>query len=704
MRLRAGPDEAPLGRPAGRHMPARRAAGAVAAGAFALILGLHASPGFAADEPADSHAAHHPAAGMAPGMPADAPSMAPPGAPAGMAAMMDMMKPVGSPPAAGMPNAPAPATAPGAMPMPPATAASAPMAVPGAGGGMAGMGAGCCGGAGPKPFYAALMAMPSLTPEARQFIQAEADRRLGDGTERITTGQMQLHHALAASDQAAAQQGAASVRQGLLLVESGDSALQALAEGQPPRQIALAWFKGQANIPLPAGMDMGDGPWGLSWVHLTTMALLAASLAAALALHFARMRRAAVLVERLSGAAPAATASPPGMAPAPPGLAPAPPAPPASPPAALAAAPGPAPPGARSKQWAGLLRVAAIFQETATVKTFRLMDPGGGAIPFTFLPGQFLTFAAEIDGKPIRRSYTIASSPTQRDHVELTVKREDLGIESRYLHDHVAVGDLLQLAGPSGAFTFTGAEASGIVLIAGGVGITPMMCIIRYLADRSYPGDIFFLYGARTTEDFIFREELEHLQKRHANLHVAATMSRAEGATWMGAEGPVSQGFIARAVPGIAARRVHLCGPPAMMDAVKAALLELGVPRQQVKTEAFGPARGAAPPAAPPASPAPAPALAAATAAPSAQATVQFSKSAKSGPLAPDQSVLEAAEAIGLSIDFSCRVGTCGTCVVPLSSGAVAMEVEDGLPPDQKARGMILACQAKSVGDLVVDA
>ena len=83
---------------------------------------------------------------------------------------------------------------------------------------------------------------------------------------------------------------------------------------------------------------------------------------------------------------------------------------------------------------------------------------------------------------------------------------------------------------------------------------------------------------------------------------------------------------------------------------------------------------------------------------------VEFSRAGKTGHLAKDQCVLEAAEAIGVSIDFECRVGTCGRCKVPLTKGVVTMEVEEGLPPEDKARGVILACQAKSTGDLVVEA
>ena len=83
---------------------------------------------------------------------------------------------------------------------------------------------------------------------------------------------------------------------------------------------------------------------------------------------------------------------------------------------------------------------------------------------------------------------------------------------------------------------------------------------------------------------------------------------------------------------------------------------------------------------------------------------MRFSVSKKTGPLRRDQSVLEAAEAIGVEIDYSCRVGTCGVCRVRLLEGAVTMQVEEGLQPGDKERGIILACQAKSPGNLVVEA
>ena len=358
--------------------------------------------------------------------------------------------------------------------------------------------------------------------------------------------------------------------------------------------------------------------------------------------------------------------------------------------------------------WKGRLRVSAIYKETPSVKTFRLQDPDGGIIPFAFLPGQFLTYSAEIDGKTVRRSYTIASSAAQTAYVETTIKREDGGVFSDYMHDKVKEGDILDVMAPSGNFTFTGREADSVVLIGGGVGITPLMAAIRYLFDIAWPGQIHLVYGAQSTEQFIFRDELEYLQRRMNNLHVVATMARAAGTSWMGSEGQITADFMKRAIPDLAQRRVHLCGPPRMMEALRKTLGELGVPSEQIKTEAFGPARGAVPP----------PGMTVvekrpsgngadhegATAIGPATASIRFAKSGKVVPLPPDKSVLEVAESIGVPIDYSCRSGICGLCKTHLLEGSVTMEVQEALTEDDKAKGMILACQAKSIGNLVVEA
>ena len=151
------------------------------------------------------------------------------------------------------------------------------------------------------------------------------------------------------------------------------------------------------------------------------------------------------------------------------------------------------------------------FDETPEVRTFRLASVGEPRLPFDFLPGQYLNLTLGIDGQKVRRSYTIASSPTRIGCCEVTVKREEHGLASRHLHDSVRVGDLFDVLAPAGRFTFTGAKSDRIVLIAGGVGITPLMSQIRYLTDTSWPGDIHLVFSVKTERDIIFREELAAL-------------------------------------------------------------------------------------------------------------------------------------------------------------------------------------------------
>ncbi|MBI2741644.1 MAG: 2Fe-2S iron-sulfur cluster binding domain-containing protein [Rhodospirillales bacterium] len=554
------------------------------------------------------------------------------------------------------------------------------------------------------------MELPAMTPEARAKIEADAREHINAGNAALAQAQNDYHRAMIGNDTAGMV--AAMTRQRVALgeMESGTAALRALSEGQPPRQIALAWFREQMNLsPGASSVDGPVRPFGISWFHFISMVVAALFALTVLAFGVARHRRSIALVNQLTKATPVPVPVPVPVQ-----------RPPAQPPTPqVTAPPMPRAVVAPGRGWIGSLLVASIVRETPHVKTFRLVDPNGGPVPFTFVPGQFLNFSTDIEGRTIRRSYTIASPPSRNSYVEITVKREDEGEFSRFLHDKLAVGDVLQVSGPAGAFTFDGGTADNIVLIAGGVGITPMMCVIRYLTDTSWPGEVFLVFAMRSTEEFIFREELEYLQRRYPRLHVAATVgSRSEGTAWMGLEGPISRETLAHAVPGIEKRRVHLCGPPPMMEAIRGLLGELGVPPDQIKTEAFGPATGLVPPARP-APPPPPPAsvarlldkvdAAAADVSPQqavgpATATVSFARSARSAPLPPDKSVLEVAESIGVPIDYSCRVGTCGICKTRLLSGQVTMEVQDALTDEDKANGLILACQAHALHDIAVDA
>ena len=345
--------------------------------------------------------------------------------------------------------------------------------------------------------------------------------------------------------------------------------------------------------------------------------------------------------------------------------------------------------------WRGWLRVGSIVTETPGVKTFRLLPSSSDRfLPFTFVPGQFLNVAFWIGGARMNRSYSISSSPTQREYIDLTVKREPRGAVSRHIVDLLKVGNLIEAGGPVGRFTFSGTEADSIVLISAGVGVTPMVSITRYLTEQSWAGDIFFIYTCRTPADFILGDEIAALQRLNPKLHVAVTISKPEGTDWKGPRGRITKELLTQTIPDLASRRIHLCGPPSMMDSTKAMLMELGVPPELVKTEAFGATK-------------PAVAAVGTSMKPTAPATgplVTFSTNNKSAKIHLDQTVLELSEELGIGIENSCRVGTCGVCKVKMTSGEVTMAVEDSLDANDKANGIILACQAKPKGDITVEA
>lgn len=595
----------------------------------------------------------------------------------------------------------------------PALGGSVPPAGSGAGmGGMAGM----MGGAPNKQLYPTLMSMPSLGADERQAVLNEAHSRMSRGLPLLAAGADEAMRAFSAGDALSMRSASGQLREGLSLFDSGLSTHLALSAGQSPQAVALNWFKGEFGLPQASlsPAPAGPAPLGFTPAHLTTMVVLALSAASLLALQFMRMRRVQSILRRTEQPRQLAAQPTSGFAPAVPGRGA--PASPDLPPVLPVDVVVPPRESAPRRAWSGVLKVAQVVRETPSIKTFRLVEPSGASLPFDYLPGQFMTVEVEsAPGTVLRRAYTIASSPTRQAYAELTIKREAQGKVSQFLHDRVKAGDLVKISAPFGAFTFTGMNEDSVVLIGGGVGITPLMSVLRFLTDRAWPGEIYFLYSARSTAEFVFRDELAYLQRRHPNLHVLATMTRSEGTDWMGPEGQITRELLQSAVPGLARRRVHLCGPPPMMAAMKEALTALGVPADKIHTEAFGPASlpadklEPAPPTraeaarfggATPAAIKPAEAVVA-----SVPNTITFTRSGKSAALPAERTVLEAAESVGVDIPWSCRVGICGTCKVRLQQGSVSMEVEEGLPPEDKAAGLILACQAKSTGgNLAVEA
>ncbi len=201
-----------------------------------------------------------------------------------------------------------------------------------------------------------------------------------------------------------------------------------------------------------------------------------------------------------------------------------------------------------------------------------------------FLPGQFawLTLGRTpfaVEDHP----FSFSSSAEDTTGVAITIK--EAGDFTRTVKD-VEPGTPAYLEGPHGAFSVDRYEAAGCVFVAGGVGITPVISMLRTLADRGDPHPHLLIYGSRTWEDITFREELDDLRQR-LQLTVVHVLSQPHGG-WRGEHGRITTSLLDRHLPEERARYLYfVCGPPPMMDAVERSLLRAGVPRPNIYTERF---------------------------------------------------------------------------------------------------------------------
>ncbi|MDE2203061.1 MAG: 2Fe-2S iron-sulfur cluster binding domain-containing protein [Burkholderiaceae bacterium] len=327
--------------------------------------------------------------------------------------------------------------------------------------------------------------------------------------------------------------------------------------------------------------------------------------------------------------------------------------------------------------WRGRLSVAKIIDVSPDVKTFRLIDLDGKRLPFDFRPGQYLSFRINDGERSFIRNYSISSAPNQPDFCDISVRRQENGRGSTWLHTNIEVGESLDCQGPHGTFTFTGAEATSLVMIAGGIGITPLLSVLRHLAARNWPHDVYLLFAVRTPADILFRDELADIKRHYPRLKLLILPTHVTGFEWHGPHGLITAEILAGFVPQLQHRRVHLCGPGPMMEAATALLRGLGVPDAQIYTESFGrhgDVEGDDR---------------------SLDATVTFTKSGKTCFMPAGATLLDAAEEAGAPIDSSCRAGTCGSCKVKVVAGEVRMHRDDALTGRDVRERIVLACQAR---------
>lgn len=362
---------------------------------------------------------------------------------------------------------------------------------------------------------------------------------------------------------------------------------------------------------------------------------------------------------------------------------------------AVAISPRPAPPR-QSARAAGFVttEVLAAFDETPDIRTFRLDRPEG----FEFQAGQFLSLRTESEGKSLVRCYTISSPPDWRRHLEITVKRQ--GRVSAALHDSLRPGSRLSIRGPGGRFLYPGGSDRPVVLLGGGVGVTPLMSMLRHAFSRDPSRPVTLIYSARTEADIAFRDELDWIGRRNPQIRVVIALTRGcEGARHF--PGRIDESLLRSVVAAPIESLYFVCGPKPMIDSMRQILSRAGVAGHRVHAEAFEAAVAWASTAAGSSGPAPRPRVSESRPA-GASFRMELARSGKAVAVAPGQTLLEAAEEAGANIEFSCRSGACGTCRTRLLRGNV--ELEGALDPSERQEGWILPCVALARGHCVLDA
>ncbi len=362
--------------------------------------------------------------------------------------------------------------------------------------------------------------------------------------------------------------------------------------------------------------------------------------------------------------------------------------------------------------WSGYreFRIESRFYENTdrSIGSFYLAPADSQPLP-RFKPGQYLTFkldAQEISGQGtghLIRCYSLSDRPHESQY-RISVKRglapanhpdAPPGVVSNYFHDHLHIGDRLMVKAPSGHFHLIEDSTLPVVLIGGGVGITPMMSMLNSLLEAGSEREIWLFYGVRDGNELIMGEHLRSLSKGYENFHLHLCFSRPTERDREGADfhhrGRIDIPLL-RDNLKLGRYQFYICGPAGMMESLVPGLESLGIDTADIHHESFGPSTLKRPRA-----------TDGKNKTESGQTpTVTFNKSGKQIRwLQETGSLLELAEAQGIEVESGCRAGCCGSCSTRIESGEVeySQDPEADIDP-----GYCLLCIASPKGDLKLSA
>ncbi len=352
------------------------------------------------------------------------------------------------------------------------------------------------------------------------------------------------------------------------------------------------------------------------------------------------------------------------------------------------------------------LPVSNITPEAAGAVAITFQVPENLRNGFNFKAGQFLTLRATIDGNDVRRSYSISSSQNsyvQNGTLEVGIRPVQGGVFSNWAASKLKVGDVLRVMPADGRFIVHRPRAIHRVGFAAGSGITPILSILASTLEEQTESKFTLVYGNRRMDSVMFNEALQDLKDRYPNrltlIHVLSRQAQ---------EVPLLEGRIDEAkvkeivsslLPAASMDEVFICGPEAMIEATEKALLEVGVPARNIRTERF---------TSPTLEALPADARKQVVLGHAAESkgdvslTVVLDGKKHQMQMSTTDKILDVALAAGLDLPYSCKGGVCCTCRAKVMQGSVVMEKNFTLEKWEAEQGFVLSCQAKPTSKEVV--
>lgn len=309
---------------------------------------------------------------------------------------------------------------------------------------------------------------------------------------------------------------------------------------------------------------------------------------------------------------------------------------------------------------------------------------------FEYEPGQFITLIKEVNGKKIRRAYSLCTTPFEDDNPAVTVKRVDGGAMSNDVNDNVKAGDEIEIMEPMGMFTtsYDSNAKRQAVFFGGGSGITPLMSILRSILLKEPESSVVLVYGNRSEEYIIFKDLISELTNKYGDRFKALHILEEGEADYSGRPTPEMIKDICSAISSDTNTEFYVCGPQPMMDVVSEGLDVAGIDASKIKMESFEAGKTS-------------PTDIIDTEGAESEVAILLDGEEYSITVKKNASILDTALDDGLDMPYSCQSGLCTACRGKCVEGKISIDEAEGLSQEELDDGYVLTCVGNPLTDRV---